>query len=117
MARRSRRSKLPAQTIFRLGLDARTGAPEAQAAYEAARRAKYRDLFDTLLGREVLADFLATVGFFAADAPHERDVANYRNGMRAAGAEILKAMGLDSADALTAAMIGDDLGEVFDEAE
>lgn len=114
MARKSVKPKPPATSLFKLGLDARASV-EAQAAYEAARRQKYRDLFNTILGREVLADFLATVGFFSADTPHDANVANHRNGARWAGGELLRAMDADNPNALTMAVINDDVGEVFNE--
>lgn len=117
MARKTSRAKQPApraprQTLFKLAAAARDDAA-AQARYEQARRAKYRDLFNTLLGREVLADLLASLGYFAADPPTGGELAVYRNGMRAGAAEILKAMGVDDADQLTRAIIDDDLNEVF----
>lgn len=113
-AKRTRREKAPPQTLFRLGLDAR-GNPDAGAAYEKARRQKYRDLFNTLLGREVLADLLGALGYFAADPPTDGELAIYRNGMRAGAAEILKAMGVDDPANLLTAMLNDNISEIFDE--
>lgn len=114
MPRAAAKSARAKQTLFKLGAAARaSNDPLAQAAYEKARRARYRDLFDTLLGREVLADILASCGYFAADTPHDEATANHRNGARWAAAQILFAMGADDADALTVAIINDDLNEVF----
>lgn len=114
MARRSRKAKIeapPAQSLFKLSTG---GDPQR---YEAERRSKYRLLFNTLLGREVLADFLSACGVFSQDGAHQGDVANHRNGARWAGFEILRAMGVDDADAQTRAILNDDVTEFFHEDE
>lgn len=113
MARKSAAARPPKQSLFKLASHA--ASAQERARYEAERRRKYRDLFNTVLGREVLADFLGAVGFFAADTPNAEAVANYRNGARWAGSELLRAMGADSADALTRAVLSDDLNEVFND--
>lgn len=116
-ARRTRKKTAPAPlppvSIFRRGLAAST--PDELEAHEKARRQEYRDLFNTPLGREVLADILGELGVFSADGPQDRDAANHRNGARWAGFRLLQIMGADHADVLTRAVLNDDVGEVFNE--
>ena len=117
MATRRRKpaaEKLPKQTLFKLRAGIGNDAA-AQASYEKERRSKYRLLFNSVIGREVLADFLTATGVFAQDEAHSGDVANFRNGARWAGGEILRALGADDADVLTRVVLNDDAGEIFHE--
>jgi hypothetical protein len=81
--------------------------------HERRRRAIYRATFSTAIGRECLADIIASGGLTAADPPLPRDTANHRAGARWFAGEIARLAGVGEG-ALARALVTDNFEEAFD---
>lgn len=95
--------KRVAQPIFALWADLTDGLQR-----EKRRRAKYRQLFSTPLGQEVLADMMMSYGFMVADAPSDPHTDSHRNGARWVIGDVLRTAGVEGAP-LARAIVNDDL--------